>query len=269
VGAVIDVRRGADRYAGGEPEAGITTRHAFSFGPYYDPENARLGPLTACNEERLAPGAGFAEHRHSDTELLTWVVSGELRHRDSQGRSTRVRPGDLQHLGAGAGVHHVERNEGAEPLVFLQLWLAARTPALAPRYTVVRALGQPYEVPEAGAVLRVARPAPGEPLPLPAAPYGYAHVVRGEAELLVGGGAVALGTGGAEAAGTRTGGGAAPLTGGGAGPFGTGGARPPGAVRLSAGDSVRVRAGADVAGAVLRAGAACELLLLELADPFA
>ncbi|MFJ4698297.1 MULTISPECIES: pirin family protein [unclassified Streptomyces] len=183
MGAVIDVRRGADRYPGGEPDAGITTRHAFSFGPHYDPDNLRLGPLTACNEERLAPGAGFAEHRHSDTELLTWVVSGELRHRDAEGRSTVVRPGDLQHLGAGSGVHHVERNDGAEPLVFLQFWLAARTPALTPRYTLVRSLARPYEVPEAGAVLRLARPAPGATLPLPAGPYGYVHVVRGEAEL--------------------------------------------------------------------------------------
>ncbi|WP_432159845.1 pirin family protein [Streptomyces sp. NRRL F-5630] len=230
MGAVIDVRRGADRYPGGEPEAGITTRHAFSFGPHYDPDNLRLGPLTACNEEHLAAGAGFAEHRHSDTELLTWVVSGELSHRDAQGRATLVRPGDLQHLGAGSGVHHVERNDGAGPLVFLQLWLAARAPALTPRYTVVRALSRAYEVPEAGAVLRVARPDPGGTLPLPAAPYGYAHVVRGEAELR---GGDALGE------------------------------------RLAAGDSVRVRAGADVRGAVLRARTACEVLLLELADPFA
>ncbi|EDY42572.1 pirin family protein [Streptomyces sp. SPB074] len=230
MGAVIDVRRGTDRHPGGEPDAGITTRHAFSFGPHYDPGNLRLGPLTACNEEHLAPGAGFAEHRHSDTELLTWVVSGELSHRDARGGSTRVRPGDLQHLGAGAGVHHVERNDGAGPLVFLQLWLAARTPALTPRYTVVRALAAPYEVPEAGAVLRVARPAPGETLPLPAAPYGYVHLVRGEAEVRGG-------------------------TAGGA--------------RLAAGDAVRVRDGADVRGAVLRARTVCEVLLLELADPFA
>ncbi|MEU6439869.1 pirin family protein [Streptomyces sp. NPDC047046] len=230
MGAVIDVRRGADRYPGGEPEAGITTRHAFSFGPYYDPDNVRLGALTACNEERLAAGAGFAEHRHSDTELLTWVVSGQLSHRDSRGRSTLVGPGDLQHLGAGAGVHHIERNDGAGPLVFLQLWLAARTPALTPRYTVARSLARPYEVPEAGAVLRVDRPDSGGTLPLPAAPYGYVHVVRGEAELLRDG---AVGE------------------------------------RLAAGDSVRVRDGADAAGAVLRARTACEVLLLELADPFA
>lgn len=120
---MIDVRRGADRYSGGEPDAGIDTRHAFSFAGFYDPGNVRFGPLVACNEERLAPGAGFAEHAHRDTEIVTWVIEGELEHRDAGGRVARLLAGDAQLLGARGGVRHEERNAGSGPLRFLQMWL--------------------------------------------------------------------------------------------------------------------------------------------------
>ncbi len=182
MGSVIDVRRAGERYQGGDPEAGIDTRHAFSFGPHYDPENLRFGALIACNEERLAPGAGFDEHPHSHTEIVTWVVQGELTHRDSTGHETRVRPGDVQHLSAAAGVRHVERNAGTGPLTFVQMWLAPRTPGGTPSYALVPGLADAtaYPVPRAGAALRVWRPGPGERTGLPAAAYVYAHVVRGE-----------------------------------------------------------------------------------------
>ncbi|WP_323446326.1 pirin family protein [Streptomyces yaizuensis] len=178
----MDVRRAEDRYPGGEPEAGITTRHAFSFGPHYDPGNLRFGALIACNEERLAPGAGFAEHPHSHTEIVTWVVEGELTHRDPAGRATVVRPGDLQWLSAASGVRHTERNDGERPLVFVQMWLAPLEPGGEPAYEVVRAVGDSYAVPRAGAVLRVVRPAAGERTELPgaAADHVHVHVVRGE-----------------------------------------------------------------------------------------
>ncbi|MEU5087980.1 pirin family protein [Streptomyces sp. NPDC021356] len=181
----MDVRRAADRYPGGDEGAGITTRHAFSFGPHYDPDNLRFGALIACNEERLAPAAGFAEHPHSHTEIVTWVVEGELTHRDSTGRATVIRPGDLQHLSAAAGVRHVERNDAAGPLTFVQMWLTPRNPGGEPRYEVVRALADttPYAVPEAGATLHVRRLASGERTALPPAAFVYVHVVRGEVEL--------------------------------------------------------------------------------------
>ncbi len=72
----MDVRRAHERYPGGDPAAGIESWHAFSFGPHYDPDNLRFGAIIACNEERLAPGAGFDEHPHSHTEIVTWVVGG-------------------------------------------------------------------------------------------------------------------------------------------------------------------------------------------------
>ncbi|MFK4064417.1 pirin family protein [Streptomyces sp. NPDC029674] len=182
---MIDVRRSGDRYRGGETAAGIESFHAFSFGPHYDPDNLRFGAILACNEERLAPGAGFDEHPHSHTEIVTWVVEGELTHRDSTGHASVVRPGDVQHLSAAAGVRHVERNDGPAPLVFVQMWLAPLTPGGDPSYEVVHGIADstPYAVPGAGALLHVRRLTTGERLALPAAPFVYVHVVRGEVEL--------------------------------------------------------------------------------------
>ncbi|MET8769867.1 pirin family protein [Streptomyces sp. NPDC004658] len=181
----MDVRRAGERYRGGDPGAGIDTWHAFSFGPHYDPDNLRFGAVIACNEERLAPGAGFDEHPHSHTEIVTWVVEGELTHRDSTGHETRVRPGDVQHLSAAAGVRHVERNDGGVPLTFVQMWLAPREPGGDPSYDLVPGIADatPYAVPAAGAMLHVRRLDPGERTAVPDAAYVYAHVVRGAVRL--------------------------------------------------------------------------------------
>ncbi|MFJ6717527.1 MULTISPECIES: pirin family protein [unclassified Streptomyces] len=183
---MIDVRRAADRYEGGNPAAGITTRHAFSFGSFYDPDNIRFGPVLACNEELLRPGAGFDEHPHSQTEIVTWVAEGELTHKDdTTGHTGPVRPGDVQHFAAGSGARHIERNDGPTPLRFVQTWLAPLTAGGEPSYRLVRGLadGQPYEIPAAGAVLHVRRPGAGERIAVPAAPRVYLHVVRGDLRL--------------------------------------------------------------------------------------
>ncbi|MDT0612032.1 pirin family protein [Streptomyces lancefieldiae] len=181
----MDVRRADARYPGGDAAAGIASRHAFSFGPHYDPDNLRFGALIACNEERLAPGAGFDEHPHSHTEIVTWVVEGELTHRDTAGHETVVRAGDVQRLGSAAGVRHVERNDGSTPLTFVQMWLAPLQPGGDPFYEVVRGIADstPYAVPEAGAMLHVRRLAPGERTAVPDGAYVYVHVVRGEVTL--------------------------------------------------------------------------------------
>lgn len=184
-GRVMDVRRAGERYRGGEAEAGIESFHAFSFGPHYDPDNLRFGAVIACNEERLAPGAGFDEHPHSHTEIVTWVVEGELTHRDSTGHETRVRPGDVQRLSSAGGVRHVERNDADVPLTFVQMWLAPLTPGGDPSYEIVHGIADstPYAVPEAGAMLHVRRLGPGERTAVPDAAHVYAHVVRGEVTL--------------------------------------------------------------------------------------
>jgi len=182
---VTDVRRAAERYPGGEPAAGIESWHAFSFGPHYDPGNLRFGAVIACNEEHLAPGAGFDEHPHSHTEIVTWVVEGELTHRDSTGHETVVRPGDVQRLSSAAGVRHVERNDGSAPLVFVQMWLAPLQPGGDPVYEIVHGIADstPYAVPEAGAMLHVRRLGAGERSAVPDGAYVYVHVVRGEVRL--------------------------------------------------------------------------------------
>ncbi|MFF2204475.1 pirin family protein [Streptomyces sp. NPDC058145] len=181
----MDVRRAGERYRGGDPEAGIESRHAFSFGPHYDPGNLRFGAVIACNEERLAPGAGFDEHPHSHTEIVTWVVEGELTHRDSTGHETTVRPGDVQHLAAAAGVRHVERNEADTPLTFVQMWLAPLEPGGDPSYEIIPGIADstPYALPAAGAMLHVRRLTAGERTAVPDAPHVYVHVVRGEITL--------------------------------------------------------------------------------------
>ncbi|WP_373428675.1 pirin family protein [Streptomyces sp. B1I3] len=185
----MDVRRSGSRFRGGDPapgvSAGIETLHAFSFGRFYDPDNLRFGPVIACNEERLAPGAGFGEHPHSHTEIVTWVVEGELTHRDTTGHTTVVRPGDVQHLSAAAGVRHVERNDGARPLTFIQMWLAPVAPGGEPSYTHVVGIADstPYALPEAGAMLHVRRQAEGERTAVPDAAGVYVHVVRGEVRI--------------------------------------------------------------------------------------
>jgi redox-sensitive bicupin YhaK (pirin superfamily) len=182
---VIDVRRAGDRFRGGAPatggSAGIVSLHAFSFGRFYDPDNLRFGPVLACNEERLAPGAGFDEHPHSHTEIVTWVVEGELTHRDTAGHATVVRAGDVQHLSSAAGVRHVERNDGADPLTFVQMWLAPLTPGGDPSYTHVAGIADstPYALPEAGAMLHVRRVSEGARTAVPDAAGVYVHVVRG------------------------------------------------------------------------------------------
>ncbi|MDQ0796584.1 redox-sensitive bicupin YhaK (pirin superfamily) [Streptomyces sp. B1I3] len=186
---MMDVRRSGSRFRGGDPapgvSAGIETLHAFSFGRFYDPDNLRFGPVIACNEERLAPGAGFGEHPHSHTEIVTWVVEGELTHRDTTGHTTVVRPGDVQHLSAAAGVRHVERNDGARPLTFIQMWLAPVAPGGEPSYTHVVGIADstPYALPEAGAMLHVRRQAEGERTAVPDAAGVYVHVVRGEVRI--------------------------------------------------------------------------------------
>jgi hypothetical protein len=172
-----EVRRAAERYAGGDPAAGVETLHAFSFAGFYDPANVRFGLLTACNEEHLAPGAGFTEHPHRDTEIVTWVLAGELEHRDADGAPTRLRAGDAQLLSAGSGVRHVERNPGAQPLRFLQMWLHPEPYGGPARHTVARG-----PVPPGPGRHLLASAESGAPLPL-RQPHAALHLVRGAATL--------------------------------------------------------------------------------------
>ena len=190
---MLRVHKADERYVGGDGDgvvSGIRTRHAFSFSGHYDPTNTGFGLLVACNEERLAPGAGFAEHPHRDLDIVTWVVEGELTHQDSTGQTSTVRPGDVQRLSAGSGVRHVERNDGQLPLRFLQMWLVPGAFGTPPEYEVVRGIADntPYALPRTEAILHTRRLRDGESTGLPTAPWRYVHVVRGDLELRTTGG---------------------------------------------------------------------------------
>jgi quercetin 2,3-dioxygenase len=129
----IQLLRAADRFVTGA--AGIETFHSFSFGVHYDPANTGFGVLTAHNDERLGPGAGFAEHPHRDCEILTWVVEGTLEHRDSSGRREQLMEGTILWQSAGRGIVHAEVNASdAVPLRFIQVWLTPDGTGLDPGY---------------------------------------------------------------------------------------------------------------------------------------
>ena len=116
----------------------LDTQHTFSFGDYFDPEYTQFRALRVLNEDRVQPGKGFGTHSHRDMEILTWVLSGALEHRDSLGTHGVIRPGEAQVMSAGTGIRHSEFNASAtEPVHFLQIWILPERQGLAPRYDQV------------------------------------------------------------------------------------------------------------------------------------
>ena len=112
---------------------GRTTWHSFSFGAHYDPANVGFGRLVAHNDEQLPPGTGYADHPHADLEIVTWVLSGALRHTSTVGSGV-IGPGQVQRLSAGSGVVHSEVADGPEETRFLQAWVRPDEPGLEPGY---------------------------------------------------------------------------------------------------------------------------------------
>jgi quercetin 2,3-dioxygenase len=113
----------------------LDSRHTFSFGNYYDPNHTNFGSLRVINEDKVQPGQGFGTHGHKDMEIVTYVLSGELEHKDSLGNGSRMRPGDVQRMSAGTGIMHSEFNPSAEqPVHLLQIWLLPGQQGLAPSY---------------------------------------------------------------------------------------------------------------------------------------
>lgn len=102
----------------------LDSRHGFSFGHYHDPAWMGWGPLRVLNEDRVAPGAGFPMHAHANMEILSYVIAGELAHRDSSGGEGLIRAGEWQWMSAGHGVEHSEYNgSNTAPVHFLQIWI--------------------------------------------------------------------------------------------------------------------------------------------------
>jgi hypothetical protein len=178
----VDVRRADDRAV--TRTSWLDSRHSFSYGDHYDPANTHFGLLLACNEDRLAPGTGFAEHRHRDVEVLTWVVSGVLRHADDAGHRGEARPGVVQRMSAGSGVRHSE-HAGPAGAHYVQMWLQPAAPGGEPAYDTVSVGTDPGLVEVAplrqpAATLRAGRLPPGGSATLPAAAYLHVLVVAGD-----------------------------------------------------------------------------------------
>jgi len=196
----MDVRRADDR---GLANFGwLQSRHTFSFGSYFDPQQVGFSDLLVINDDRVSPGRGFDTHGHRDMEIFSYVLEGGLQHRDSMGTGSVIRPGDVQMMSAGSGVMHSEFNASRDEQVhFLQIWIVPDRKGVAPRYQQrhftadekrgrLRLVISPEGADGSLSVYQDARVYAGlfdgderQALPLAASRYAYVHVARGSLEV--------------------------------------------------------------------------------------
>lgn len=197
---MITVRKAHER--GATRLGWLDSRHSFSFGSYYDPDHMGFGPLRVINDDRVAPGGGFAPHGHRDMEIVSYVLEGALAHKDSLGTGSVIRAGEIQRMSAGTGIRHSEFNASAtEPVHFLQIWIVPAREGLVPSYAEMalpdgegeprlRRIAGPGGGRDALAIhadanIYAARLHPGEAVShaLPAGRIGWVQVVRGAVKL--------------------------------------------------------------------------------------
>ena len=190
---MIEYRDAAARFR--TRDEGRTTWHSFSFGAHYDPANTGFARLVAHNDEQLPPGTGYADHPHTDVEIVTWVLSGALRHTSTVGTGV-IGPGQVQRLSAGTGVVHAEVNDTDVETRFLQAWVRPDEDGLAPSYLARQV--DPVDgwtciadgdgrgvapLASAGTSLHTAHLAHGQRLDLPEAASLHVFVAEGEVQL--------------------------------------------------------------------------------------
>jgi redox-sensitive bicupin YhaK (pirin superfamily) len=192
----IEIHRAGQRFA--TRLDWLDSNHSFSFGGHYDAGNTHHGLLLVSNDDIIQPGSGFSTHPHRDMEIITWVLSGELEHKDSEGHHGSIYPGLAQRMSAGAGILHSEINATSdEPVRLVQMWVVPDRAKVRPGYAqldinselsrgglVPVASGRGHDaaigIEQKGAVLWAGRLGAGERITLPDAPFVHLFVARGD-----------------------------------------------------------------------------------------
>ncbi len=191
----VDVRRATERF---HTRIGwLDSHHSFSFSNHYDPANTHHGLLLVSNDDTVLAGTGFRTHPHQDMEIVTWVLDGELEHKDSEGHKGIIYPGLAQRMSAGTGIWHSEMNPRPDRDVhFVQMWVPPDTERIRPGYEQLdinaelakgglvpiasgRSHAAAISIRQQGAVLWGGRLRPGETVRVPDAPFVHVFVARG------------------------------------------------------------------------------------------